>query len=75
MKVTFRTYEQIIEEVDLTKINNNKIDELKAAYDQKEVIKFELVFNESIKVFQTHDISNLGKNEVKEVIITIKNEQ
>ena len=76
IKVTFKTEEKIIEQVNFAEHNNSKkIDELKAAYDQKDVIKYELIFNESIKVFQTHDISTLGQKQIKEVIITIKDEQ
>jgi hypothetical protein len=71
MKIIFRTETEILREVESSQIDNKTQFELEKEFDDRQILKYEMVFESDILVKQCHDFNNISENMVKTLIVTI----
>lgn len=75
MKITFKTETDVISENEFTEDNEHNLklaDFLKKLYDEKEMIKYEVIFQDIVKVKDVHYLEDVNHKSIKEIVITIK---
>jgi hypothetical protein len=71
MKIIFRTETEILREVESSQIDDKTQFELEKEFDDRQILKYEMVFESDILVKQCHDFNNISENMVKTLIVTI----
>lgn len=73
MKITYRTETEVLQEVEQVELEKDEsiIEGLKKKFDRKPIKKYEIIFEEGIKVGQCHNFSNIDHEQIKEIIVTI----
>ena len=71
MKIIFRTKTEILREVESSQIDDKTQFELEKEFDDRQILKYEMVFESDILVKQCHDFNNISENMVKTLIVTI----
>lgn len=73
MKITYKTETEILQEVNQLELEKDEsiIDVLKKKFDHRPIKKYEIIFEEGIKVGQCHSFNNIDHEQIKEIIVTI----
>lgn len=66
--------EETIHDIDISEEENfeNKINEIKYLFDEKEIIDMKFSFAKGIKCGQTHTLENIKPEMVKQVTVKVK---
>lgn len=73
MKITYKTETEVLQEVEQVELEKDEsiVEELKRKFDKRPIKKYEILFEEGIKVGQCHSFSNIDHEQIKELIVTI----
>jgi hypothetical protein len=71
MKITFKTETEVLKELELDELTREMQNDLKALFDHKPILKYELTFKEGICVSQCHNLDDINEKMVSAVTITI----
>jgi len=74
MKIIFKAEnESIIKVIDDAELTKDALDELKMLFDNKEILRYEIIFKEGVLVKDVHNIGDLTPKNISFLNLTIKN--
>ena len=72
MKIIFKTEADILREIDFTQMTDEQMEVIKADFDQKVILKYELTFNEGVTVQQCHALEDISHKMISVLTITVE---
>lgn len=74
MKIIFKTEnELILKELNDEQFTNDVQDELRRVFDNQQIIKYELIFDEGVLLKDVHNLNDLTPKNILSLTLTIRN--
>jgi len=71
MKIIFKTETEILREIELSEMTCEIQEELKESFDNKPILKYEIIFKEGVVVKQCHRLADISNETVQTLTVTI----
>jgi hypothetical protein len=71
MKIIFKTETEILREIELSEMTYEIQEELKESFDNKPILKYEIIFKEGVIVKQCHRLEDISDETVQTLTVTI----
>lgn len=70
-EIIFRTEAEILKELDVAQMTDEIQTELKISFDDKQIKKYEIIFEEGVVVKQCHNFEDISEKIVSVLTITV----
>ena len=71
MKLIFKTETEVLRELEVSQITDEIEKELEASFDDKPMLKYEIIYKEGVIVKQCHRLEDISDKIVSSLVITV----